>query len=107
MDNYIPPRPSQQFFQPPLLPQPGNLTFQRKNDVATNTTQTLSGDRLIGELERVIEREKPKENLVLDGDIVFTLPKLPTILDNYDFEEKQKIKKQQDKEINDEIDFTR
>ena len=45
--------------------------------------------------------------MVPDGDIVFTLPKLPTILDNDNFEEKQKIKKQQDKETNDEIDFTR
>ena len=98
LDNYILPPPSQQFFQPPLLPQPGNLTFQSKNDVATNTTQTLSGDRLTGELERVIEKEKPKENLVPDEDIVFTLPKLLTILDNDDFEQRQekncnKIKK--------------
>ena len=47
-------------FQSPLLPQPGNSTFQRENDVATNTTQTLSGDSLIGEVERVIEKEKLK-----------------------------------------------
>ena len=57
--------------------------------MATNTNQTLSGDRLIGELERVIEKEKPKENIVLDDDIVFSLPKIPTILDNDDFKLKK------------------
>ena len=35
----------------------------------------MSGDCLIGELERVIEKEKPKENLVPEDNIVFTLPK--------------------------------
>ena len=55
--NFIPPPPSQQFFQPPLPPKPRNLTFQRKNDVATNTTETFSGDRLIGELKKVIEKK--------------------------------------------------
>ena len=75
------------------------------NNIATNTTQTLSSDDLI-ERERVIEKEKPKQNLVPDGDIIFTLAKLPIILDNDDFEWKQEMKKQ-DKEINDEIDLTR
>ena len=51
----------------------------------TNTTQTLSGDRLISELERVIGKEKPKENLVPDEDIVFKLPKISTIPDNDGF----------------------
>ena len=55
--NFIPPPPSQQFFQTPLPPKPRNLTFQRKNDVATNTTETFSGDRLIGELKKVIEKK--------------------------------------------------
>ena len=36
----------------------------------------MSGDCLIGELERVIEKEKPKENLVPEDNIVFTLPKI-------------------------------
>ena len=58
--------------------------------MATNTTQTLSGDRLIGKLERVIEKEKPKENIVPDKDIVFSLPEIPTILNNDGF----KVKKQ-------------
>ena len=30
---------------------------QRKNDVATNTTETFSGDHLIGELKKVIEKK--------------------------------------------------
>ena len=56
------------------------------------TTQTLLGNRLIGELERVIEKGKPKKNLVRDEDIVFTLPKIPTIQGNNDFETKKEIK---------------
>ena len=41
-----------------------------------------------------------------DNDIFFSSPKLPTILNKEDFEKKkqQEIKKQQDKERNDEID---
>ena len=73
---------------PPLLPPAPSLRLKRQSDVGTNITQTLLGDRLIGELERVIEKEKPKENLVPDEDIIFTLPKIPTILDNDDFETK-------------------
>ena len=42
-----------------------------------------------------------------EDDIVFALPKIPKILDNEDFEQKQEIKKQQDDEINDEIDLNR
>ena len=38
-----------------------------------------------------------------EDDVVFALPKIPEILDNKDFEQKQKIKKQQD----DEIDLNR
>ena len=37
----------------------------------------------------------------------FILPKIPTILDNEDFEIKQEIKKQKDHEINEEIVLTR
>ena len=40
-------------------------------------------------------------------DIFFALPKIPQILDNKNFEQKQEIKKQQDNEINDEIDLNR
>ena len=35
----------------------------------------MSGDRLIGELKRVIEKEKPKEEIVPDENIIFSLPK--------------------------------
>ena len=75
--------------------------------MGTNTTQTMIGDHLIGELVRVIEKEKPKEEIVPDENIFFSLPKIPTILDNEDFEIKQEIKKQKDDEINEEIDLTR
>ena len=49
-----------------------------------NTTQTLSGDCLIGELEFVIEKEKPKFLLYLNHQ---------QFLINDDFEQKQDIKK--------------
>ena len=62
---------------------------------------------LIGELERVIEKEKPKEETVPDENIIFSLPEIPTILDNEDFEIKKEIKKQKEDEINEEIDLTR
>ena len=42
-----------------------------------------------------------------DDDVVFTLPKLQTILENDESEQRQEIKKQQDKGLNDEIDFKR
>ena len=84
-----------------------DATARKKNDSATNTTQTMSSDRLIGELERAIEKEKPKENLLPEDDIVFALPKIPEILSNKDFEQKQEIKKQQDDEINNEIGLNR
>ena len=75
--------------------------------IGTNTIQTMSGDRLIGKLERVIEKEKPKEEIVSDESIIFSLPIIPTTLDNEDFEIKQGIKKQKDDEINEELDLTR
>ena len=65
--------------------------FKRKNDVVTKTTQTLSGDRLIGELERVIDKEKPKGNQVPEEEIIFTLPNSSTIVDD---EEKARKRKQ-------------
>ena len=96
---------------PPPSPQPTppapSLRLKRQSVVGTSTTQTLSSYRSIGERERAIEKEKPKENLVLDEDIVFVLPKIPTILDNNDFETKREIKEQEDKEINDEIGLQR
>ena len=41
---------------------------------------------LIGELERVIEKEKPKKEINPDENIILSLPKIQTILDNEDFE---------------------
>ena len=67
----------------------------------------MSGNCLIGELERVIEKEKPKEEIVPDENIIFTLPKAPTILDDKDFETKQEIKKHKYDEIQQQIDLTR
>ena len=72
--SYVPSPPP----PPPPLPPAPSLRLKRQSDVGTNATQTLSGDCLIGELERVIGKEKPKENLVPDEDIVFTLPKIPS-----------------------------
>ena len=97
---YIAPDPD-----PPPLPLTSNLRPKQQRPMATNTNQTLSGDRLIGELERVIEKEKPKENIVLDDDIVFPLPKIPTILDNDDFKVKKQTTEQMNKEIGDEINI--
>ena len=79
----------------------------KKNTVGTNTTQTMTGDCLIGDLERVIEKENPKEEIVHDQNIIFSLPKIPTILDNEDFEIKQEIKKQKDDETIEETDLIR
>ena len=48
---------------------------------------------MIEEPERVIGKEKPKEKIIPDENIILSLPKIPTILDNEDFEIKQEIKK--------------
>lgn len=61
------------------------------SNVGTNTTQTMSGDRLIRELERVIEKENSKEEIAPDENI-FSPPKIPTMFDNEDFEINQEIK---------------
>ena len=81
--------------------------FCQTNTVGANATQTMSSDYLIGEVERVIEKEKQKEEIVPDKDIIFSLPKIPTILDKEDCEIKQEIKKQKDDEINQEINLVR
>lgn len=82
LDNFkLPPLP----VPPSMPPQPKNLTF--KNGIGTNTKLILSGDCLIRELARVIEKKELKQNLVPDNYIVFSLPKLQTILDNEDFDE--------------------
>ena len=85
----------------------GTNTAKTSSNVETYTTQTMSGDRLIGELQRVIEKEKPMEEIVPDKNIIFSLPKIPPILDNENSEIKQEIKKQKDDKINEEKDLTR
>ena len=56
--------------------------------------QTMSRDRLIGKLEWVVEKEKPKEKLQADNDVIFFLPKISTILDDDKYEKKKKEKSQ-------------
>ena len=64
-----------------MLPEIPKFELRKVSKPKTHqTTQTLSGNKLIGELERVIEKEKPKEEIVPDKDISFTLPKMSTIL---------------------------
>ena len=53
----------------------------------------MSGNRLIGELERVIEKEKPTEKLEVDDYVTLFLPEIPTILDYDEYEKKKKKKK--------------
>ena len=74
------------------------------SNVGISTAQTMSGDCLIAELERVIEKEKPKKETL---SLIFTLPKAPTILDDKDFETKHEIKKQKDDKIQQKINLTR
>ena len=78
------------------------IQLKRGNKYNTNN----ECDCLIREIESVIEKEKPKEEIASNENI-FSLPKMPTILDNEDFEIKQEIKKQKDDEINEEKDLTR
>ena len=66
----------------------------------------MSGNRLIGELERVIEKEKPTDKLEVDDYFTLFLPEIPTILDDDEYEKKKKKrKKQEDDEIKAEIDL--
>ena len=66
-----------------LLPEIPKFEIRKISKPKTHqTTQALSGNKLIGELERVIEKEEPKEEIVPDEDISFTLPKISTTLDD-------------------------
>ena len=78
------------------------IQLKRGNKYNTNN----ECDCLIREIESIIEKEKPKEEIASNENI-FSLLKMPTILDNEDFEIKQEIKKQKDDEINEEKDLTR
>ena len=61
-------------------------------NVGTNTAQTKCGDCLRGELERVIEKEKPSVEIVPAENNLFSLPKVLAILDDEDFKIKQETK---------------
>ena len=54
-----------------------------------------------------MKKEKTKEKIVPGENIVFSLPKIPKILDNEDHEIKQETKKQKYDWINGETDLTR
>ena len=54
--------------------------------MGTNTTQTMNGDCIIE------KKKETKEEIVPDENIMFSLPKIPTILDSEDFKIKQEIK---------------
>ena len=69
------------------------------------TTQTLFGNKFIRELERVIEKGKPKEEIVPDQDISFTLSKISTILDDWIFEKEQEKKREKEEQIKSKIDL--
>ena len=67
--------------------------------------QTLFGNKFIRELERVIEKGKPKEEIVPDQDISFTLSKISTILDDWIFEKEQEKKREKEEQIKSKIDL--
>ena len=69
--------------------------------------QTLFGNKFIRELERVIEKGKPKEEIVPDQDISFTLSKISTILDDWIFEKEQEKKREKEEQIKSKIDLTK
>ena len=65
----------------------------------------MSRKKLIEELEKVIEKEKPKKEIVPDEDISFTLPKISTILDDQIFEKEQEKKRVEEEQIKFEMDL--
>ena len=84
-NGYVPPAPDPS----PLRRFAGNTfpnglstakILSRKNTVGTNAMQTMSGDCLIEELERVIEKEKPKEEIVPDENIFLACQKYQQFL---------------------------
>ena len=94
-NGYVPPAPDPlplRGFARNIFPSRSSMAKTSSN-VGISTKQTMSGDCLIGELERVIEKEKQKEEIFPDENITFTLPKAPIILDDEDFQIKQEIKK--------------
>ena len=91
-----------QGFRPSSPPQ-----FRPLNDEngARNVKQTLSGDRLICELERVIEKnEKEEEKKVPDDTIVDFIDKVPEILD-YEYLVEQEKKQRELDGLKEEYNF--
>ena len=87
-----------------LLPEIPKFEIRKISKPKTHqTTQTLSGNKLTGELERVIEKEEPKEEIVPDEDISFTLPKISTTLDDQIFEKEQEKRREEEEQIKPEI----
>ena len=84
--NNRPPSPSL-LPPPPPMRQPPNLYFFNNEQTSIFPTPPApakkqarrqmqsKSDRLISEIERVIEKEKPKEKLEADDDVTFFLPK--------------------------------
>ena len=54
-----------------------------------------------------MKKKNQKKKFFPDENIIFTLPKASTILDDEDFETKQERKRQKDDEIQQEIDLKR
>ena len=89
-----------------LLPEIPKFELRKISKPKTyQTTQTLSGNKLVKELERVIEKEKPKEEIVPDEDISFTLPKVSTTLDGWICGKEQEKKREEEERIKSEIDL--
>ena len=89
-----------------LLPEIPKFELRKISKPKTyQTTQTLSGNKLVRELERVIEKEKPKEEIVPYEDISFTLPKVSTTLDDWVCEKEQEKKREEEEQIKSEIDL--
>ena len=90
-NSYVPPAPDpspRRGFVGNFFPNRPS-TAKNSSNVRTNMVQKMNGDCLIVEPRRVIEKEKPKEEIIPDENIIFTLPKAPTILDDESFETKQ------------------
>ena len=50
------------------------------SNVGTNTTQIIIGDHLKGELERIVEKEKPKEEIFPEENIISSCQKYQQFL---------------------------
>ena len=90
----------------PPAPPPEFFTTQTKTrPTGINKTQTFLGDKLIGELERVIEKEKKAEEKIEDDDSpVDYLDKALEVLE-YEFLLEQETKQRELEELKKDYDF--